>query len=543
MNQRFQKLSLCTVLLCVLHTFISSTPAAGQTRVQADKLTIIGTGDLQGHLDAALQTLHITESGRKIKITGGISRIATLIRRIQQETDNPVIVLSSGDDLMGPYFHQFHGKAIFSLMEEAGYQILALGNHEFDNGPGVLAKALDSINFPVLCSDLEVQGTVLEKSCRPYLLREYQGVHIGFFSLMTEDFPVITITGAVKVRPDQATVARNMVRILRKKGAQVIIAVTHIGTNMDCTIAARVPGIDIIFGGHSHNYMSRPETVKTTLIVNGGEKGPALVRLDVCLDKKGCLLPDSATYSLIPVTEDITEAPGINNHLSKYRKQLPAVEIIGQTRKTWILNSEVLRTRESGVANMITDMIRSQFNVDIVLYNSGAFRGDSEYPPGPITSRMLSTIDEFNSTVFLLTLQGKYIREILEHSATLIGQGGFLQVSGLQFTIDTAGQAQQLAPEADRTPYLIRRPGGRIKDIRILSPNGSWSPLNPERIYQLATNDFLVTRNGNRYFWFKQYGRNIRNSYSTMADVIRKYLERHKVADPPKPEGRIIIRQ
>ena len=82
---------------------------------------------------------------------------------------------------MGPYFHQFHGKAIFGLMEKAGYQILALGNHEFDKGPGVLAEALDTISFPVPCTDLEVQGTVLEQRCRPCLIREYQGVRIGFF--------------------------------------------------------------------------------------------------------------------------------------------------------------------------------------------------------------------------------------------------------------------------------------------------------------------------------------------------------------------------
>jgi 5'-nucleotidase len=200
-----------------------------------------------------------------------------------------------------------------------------------------------------------------------------------FFSLMTENFPVITITGAVKIQPDQTTVARNMVRILRKKGAQIIIAVTHIGTNVDRTIAAQVRGIDIIFGGHSHNYMSMAETVNTTLIVNGGEKGPALVRLDVRLNKKGQLLPNSAAYSLIPVTDNITENSKIKKQLSKYRNQLPAVEIIGRTEKTWILNNEVLRSRESGVADMITDMIRSQFNVDIVLYNSGAFRGYSEY--------------------------------------------------------------------------------------------------------------------------------------------------------------------
>ncbi|MEA2116757.1 MAG: 5'-nucleotidase C-terminal domain-containing protein, partial [Thermodesulfobacteriota bacterium] len=535
-----QRLCLFATILLTLCCLFSCAPAV-QSPAPAGKLTIIGTGDLQGRLDADPRSISITESSEKIEIVGGISRIAGLIRQIQRETPNPVIVVSSGDDLMGRYFHQFDGKAIFSLMEMSGYEVMALGNHEFDRGPGVLAEALDSVNFTVLCSNLEVQDTVMGKSCRSYLLLDYQGIRIGFFSLMTNDFPVVTVTGKVKIRNTQAEVARNMIRTLKGKGAQVIVAVTHIGTYMDRILVAEVAGIDIIFGGHSHNYMNRLERVNNTLIVNGGEKGSALVRLDISLDEKNQVIPTSAAYSLIPVTEDIELDAKVEKLLAEYRNQLPAATVVGMTEKEWDLTRVTLCSCESNVANLITDMIRSQFKVDVVLYNGGAFRGNSKFSPGPVTDTMLAEIDAFENNVYLMTMQGKYIRQILEHSATLIGQGGFLQGSGITFTIDTKEQPQKLTHK-DRTNYAISRPGKKIKNIRIQSPDGSWQPLDPKRNYRLASNDFLVKLAGDHYFWFKKYGQGIHNTYSTMGTIITDYFRKHTIVNPEGPDGRITIR-
>jgi 5'-nucleotidase len=351
---------LSTLLSC---TTITPPPAP------VNKLTIIGTGDLQGHLDSVSCSIRITESSEKTDITGGISRIATMIKQIEQTTNNPVVDVSSGDDLMGRYFRQFDGKAIFDLIEMAGYDVLALGNHEFDSGPGVLAEALDSVNFTALCSDLVVQRTVMRKSCQPYLLKSYQGIKVGFFSLMTKNFPVVTVTGKVKIRNNKAAVARKMIQTLKKRGAHVIIAVTHIGTDEDRRLAAEVEGIDIIFGGHSHNYEQNLERVNNTLIVNGGAKGVALVRLDVTLNKNNKVMSTSAAYSLIPVTADIKPDAEVEAQLVEYRKQLPRTEVIGMTEKEWDLTNATLRSRESAVANLITDTIRAKFRVDIVLYN------------------------------------------------------------------------------------------------------------------------------------------------------------------------------
>jgi len=188
----------------------------------------------------------------------------------------------------------------------------------------------------------------------------------------------------------------SLIELLKNKGAEVIIAVTHIGTDRDRKLATEVQGIDIIFGGHLHNYQSKLERVGDTLIVNGGEKGMALVRLDVDLDEMNRVVADSATYSLIPITADIKPDSEVEQQLSQYYSQLPAATVLGTTEKKWDLTSATLRSRESGVADMITDMIRTQFQTDIVLFNSGAFRGNARIPPGSVTDAMLAEIDEYH---------------------------------------------------------------------------------------------------------------------------------------------------
>jgi 5'-nucleotidase len=521
-------LLLCS---CSLHTITDSPPR---------HLTILGTGDLQGHLDAGALTIQLPDSGKNMTVAGGISRIATLITTIRRENDHPVIVLSSGDDLMGRYFHKFNGKAIYELMEKSGYDIQALGNHEFDRGPEILAQALEANTPEILCTDLKTDDTPMEGRCKRYLITEYQGLKIAFFSLMTPDFPLVTRPGKVQLAATPTSMARKMVRLLRDKGADLVIAVTHIGRDMDLQTAARVKGIDIIFGGHSHDYEMHLQQRNNTLVVNGGQKGPALVRLDVELDKKGRMIPSSGRYSLIPVMKEISPDPEVEKILKKYADQLPAATILGRTDTVWDLTNHALRYRESAVADMITDIIRKQFKVDIVLYNSGAFRGNSRYQPGPVTDVMLSDIDEFESTVFLLKLKGDTIAQILEHSAAKIGTGAFLQVSGIRFTIDPKALPQILSGTTVRDSTVIQ-PGHRTTNIKILSKDNKWVPLDLEKTYSVAANDYLVQRGGDHYFWFKKYGRDIRNTYSTMGSIMTDFFLKNKIGGPGKPDGRIVF--
>ena len=221
--------------------------------IDAKTIHILGTADLQGVLEPSIQQIDTDGDGVKDKVEiGGISHLSTLYKEFKKEHPNTVVV-SAGDDLMNRYFHIFEGKAILGLMSNASYDIFAFGNHEFDKGSDVLAKALEGTKFTSLCSDLDVSNSALKGKCKPYHIKNIDGVKVGFFSLMTEGLLSATSEKKVKLIADNVTTAKKMVKLLREKGVNVIVLVSHIGYKDDVALAKQVKGIDLIFGGHSHS--------------------------------------------------------------------------------------------------------------------------------------------------------------------------------------------------------------------------------------------------------------------------------------------------
>jgi len=501
---------------------------------EAGTITVAGTADLQGAMEPSEQRFDLNGDGKKETATlGGISRIAALYRQIRKENPGALIV-SSGDDLMGRYFHTFKGKAVFRLLSEAGVEYYALGNHEFDQGPDVLAGALKEAKFTVLCSDLVVAGTPLEGLCRPWVLREIGGVKVGIFSLMTEGLPRMSDAGKVRLRADNVTVAREMVKLLRRKGAQVVILLSHIGYKKDVAVAKQVKGIDLIFGGHSHGFPRRLGHIGSTVIANGGELGPVVTRVDLPLDGRGRPQAREATLRYLPVRQSIAPVEEVERELKGYEKRFPPVVVLGRSDRPWDLSEKALRRGESEVADMIDDLLRRKFGVEIVLNNSGAFRGREIYPAGEVTDKRLREIDAFRNAALIFRLKGKYLKPVLEHSAAEYGKGGWLQVSGLRYRVDLSRPVQKLEGEK------IVRPGGRVSGIEVLI-DGTWHPVEPEREYTILANAFLVERAGDGYFWFRKYGKNPDNTYTTFYSVMAEELSRSGRLNPPKADGRIEV--
>ena len=167
------------------------------------------------------------------------------------------------------------------------------------------ANALDYAKFDVICSDLLIDDTVLEGKCIPYKIVNTQGTKIGFFSLMTEDFPLITSAGNIKLKANNFTVAQDMVNTLQNEKCDIIVAVTHIGLEQDKALANNINGIDVIFGGHSHRYTKKLLRINDTLIINGGEQGTYVAKLDLPLDSQQQIKKEESVFELIPVTDPI----------------------------------------------------------------------------------------------------------------------------------------------------------------------------------------------------------------------------------------------
>jgi len=525
------------IITCTLYCVNSN--AAVFPKDAARQITFLGTADLQGQLEPSLSSVSLDGSGNKIQVAGGIGRIAAVIKKTKLENSHPVIVLTSGDDWMGRYLNTFHGKAITSLLQVAGYDIMALGNHEFDHGSGVLGEVLSQTEITILCSDLDIKDTALETTCLESYIEEYDGLRVGYFSLMTPEFAYVTNGGNVSLSGSIFKVAEKMVSSLKMKGVDIVVAVTHIGINLDRQLAAKVDGVDVIFGGHSHDYLERLENINDTLIVNGGEKGTALVRLDLYLDKENKLITDSADYSLIPVLESISEDPITAKQLKYYTDQLPGTVVLGITDREWHLDKHSVRSGESSVANMVNDLILKKFQVDLVLNNSGAFRGNKLYPAGVVTDTMLHEIDEFENDIYLLKIKGQHLQEILEHSASSIGQGGFLQIAGARIEINRDANKQEIAQINGQWQVLC--PGQRIKSVQIQNNDGSYSIIDPDKIYSVATSAFLAKYGGDKYFWFNAYGHEQINTYTTLYSIMSMAINNSKILNPTPLDGRILF--
>jgi 5'-nucleotidase len=130
--------------------------------------------------------------------------------------------------------------------------------------------------------------------------------------------------------------------------------------------------------------------------------------------------------------------------------------------------------------------------------------------------------------------KGKWIRQILEHSAAKYGTGGWLQVSGIRYTVDLRKPKQVLNGER------VLQPGKRVSRIEVLQ-NGSWKPLEEEKEYRVLSNAFMVQRAGDGYYWFRRYGQNPYNTYTTFYSVMAETLHKTGVLSPPAPDGRITI--
>ena len=518
---------------------LAGTLLLGGCSHEKQRLTLVGTADIQGFVEPSMHTYECNGTKKRL-LSGGIAKIASVIEKAKEENPHGTFVLSSGDDLLGRYFHMFKGEAIYRLMSQSGYTLYAPGNHEFDKGTATFSHALEYAAFETLCSDLSIKDTSLEGRCLPYKIIEAAGTKVGFFSLMTEQFSFITSAGKVKVAERNVDTARKMVATLRAKRCNVIIAITHIGLPQDRVLAQKVKGIDVIFGGHSHKETHAPVRVNDTLIVNGGEKGAYALELKLPLDATHHIEKASIDYRLIPLVDSVPANREVERLLENYKAQLPATIVLGTTTVPWDLQSDTLRRGESNVINLINDLLWQQFGVDVVMNNAGAFRGEEVYPPGDITDKMLHEIDAFSNNAYRMVLSGEYIHEVLEHSATRYDKGGLIHCSGLRYTIDLSKQAQEIEQKADGSWY-IATPGERIGQVTIVKKDGTRVPLDRHRNYTVLSNSYLVTHAGDGYYWFGKYGMQQKNTYTTFYSIMASYLEKYKVMNPKPLDGRLKI--
>jgi len=247
---------------------------------EVKKLTILHTNDVHSHIDP------FPANDPKYPDMGGAARRAKLIEDIRKENTN-VLLLDAGDIFQGtPYFNYYGGELEFKLMSMMQYDLATLGNHDFDNGIDGFYKQLPNAGFDFVSANYNFKNTLLNGIVKPYKIFIKDGLKIGIFGLGIE------LQGLVDKKLYKETVynnpietAQDMSRILKhNEKCDLVICLSHLGfiyanepeKISDLTLARTTKNIDLIIGGHTHTFLTRPHIEKN---LNGE---------DVVINQVGC---------------------------------------------------------------------------------------------------------------------------------------------------------------------------------------------------------------------------------------------------------------
>jgi len=349
-------------------------------------------------------------------------------------------------------------------------------------------------------------------------------VKIGLFGLLTPETETLSKGGSAARFAPPVDSARRAVDDLKSRGAEVIVALTHLPLDDDLALARGVPDIDLILGGHEHYPIAISRS--GALIIKAGQDAGYLAAIDLDIDREASG-PGTKTR-VRPVqwrfiaTRGVRPDPTIAALIDQIREQFDATlnEPVGVTETALDARLGVVRGSESTLGNLIADAMRTATDTDVALYNGGGIRGEQLIAPGiQLTRRDLMQALPFGDKVVVLELDGATLRHTLELGVSTAERlaGRFLQVSGLNFTWNRAGA-----------------PGARLRALTIGSV-----PVDPARIYRIAVGAYIAG-GGDGYAMLKSAKR-LPNTAAEfeVASLLIDYVSRLGTV-APRIEGRIV---
>lgn len=420
--------------------------------VSGTTITIVHVNDTHSHLDANGDKDHHL-NGKE----GGIAKAATIINGLRATEPN-VLLLHAGDLFQGdPMFNKFFGVPELQMMKQLAFDAMAVGNHEFDLGPGVLHDALFAGfvngNFPVLSANLDMSAfPSLQNFIQPSIIKNVGGVQVGIFGMTVPDNPT-NIPFPVVIRSNIVSIAQQTVNDLRNNGAQVVICLSHLGINYDSEMIAGTSGIDMVIGGHDHLVFNTPREIQNLIgnnvpVFQAGAHYKNIGEIHFTFANNNLSILDSR---IIPVDESVVPDPAV-----KYVVDQLKVDIVNQFGNIYhnVLSkttNDISKTpdrnhhyKDTPIGNLITDAFRYKYHTQIAITPLGLI--SEKLYSGKITEadvfRAVSygfdpaTSKGFQMATFDVT--GIELIKAMEFGLSQIGlsEDFFLQYSGMKFEYD-----------------------------------------------------------------------------------------------------------
>ena len=491
----------------------------------------------------------------------GYAKLATL--KEQQLLETPyVTTVSCGDFVQGDVVGSLSkGESIVSLMNEMEYDVVTLGNHEFDYGMPQLFKLRDSLNASVVSTNFCDFRT--GKHIFPsYQIIQYGEVDIAFMGFTTTTTPTMvaphTFLNEDKqivygfYRPKFYENAQRQIDKARAEGADYVVALSHLG-DMDrgehassISLITHTTGIDVVLDGHDHRVI--PDSLvynrkgEPVLLASTGVKFQNIWLLTLSTDGK--------FTSRLVSTADVEASVEMQAFIGAVKEKTlrEGERVIGVNEQLLspddASGNRLVRSQETNIGNFCADAFREVLDVDVAMINGGGIRAD--LPQGKITYNHLLSVFPFNNKACTATLTGQQLVDALEFSVCLLPEenGSFMQVSGVKFEVDVSVPT----PVEEDEYHLFAGVGEgkrRICNVVVLDKeSGVYLPVDLNQKYTLASFDYQIKNLGCagifRYAILLE--EHLPQDVEVLATYIRQFLGGHIGKRCAQIDGRIRIK-
>jgi 2',3'-cyclic-nucleotide 2'-phosphodiesterase / 3'-nucleotidase len=537
-------------LLFVAALVLATSPVAGQTTATRVHITVLGTTDLHGNL---YPVDYYTDKPDN----RGLAKIGTIIKRTRQENPN-VVLVDSGDTIQGTPMQYYHNKKnnqppdpMMLAMSALRFDAMAVGNHEYNFGLKVLEKARSEAKFPWLSANTYNKGTN-ETHYKPYIIKEVAGVRVGILGLTTPGVPTWeNLPNYVGLEfHEPLSEAKKWVPILRdKERADVVIIAMHMGLEEDLktgelnpgqvanenqaiAIAKQVPGVDLIFMGHTHRDVPAV-VINGVLLGQANHWGRHLARADLYLQNEGGKWRVYARAGRTIPADDRVEADaellkiGEPYHLET---QAWLSRIIGESAAE--LTAGEARFRDTGILDLIQRVQLDAGKADVSMV--AVFNPQARIAKGPVTVRDIAGLYVYENTLVVLEVTGRQVKDALEHSAKYF-RPYEVGKSPAELVNDKIPAYNFDIAEGVTYELNISKPiGQRIEKLQFQG-----KPLEPTQKLRLATNNYRV--NGGGGYTMYKGAPVVYRSGEEIRELIIDWVERNKnIPTEPTNNWRIV---
>ena len=456
----------------------------------------------------------------------GYAGLAAYKSLLLEQTPN-VILADCGDSIQGDIIGVISdGEYLVDIMNNVGYDIAILGNHEFDYGMERLSELLEKSEAEYLACNISYigEGDNMLSALAPYKILSFGDTDVAFVGVSTP-YSLISSTpyyfmdesgnivydfyggsGEEFYAQVQLTVDK-----CREEGADYVIVLAHLGNEDSVApfrskdLIANTSGIDAVLDGHEHS------VIPCDLLGNREGKKVLLSSTGTKLNNIGQLTITADGYITVGLIGDLPDRDSevqafIDGIQSKYEAELGETAAHSDVVLTAFSDTglRLIRNRETNLGDLCADAYRAVGGADIAIINGGGIRAD--LAAGDLTYADIIAVNPYGNTLCVVRATGQEILDALEMASRFtmaqpddgenaIGEnGGFLQVSGIRYTIDTSVEPSVETDEAGM--FLSCGESRRVRDVQVQQSDGSWTDIDHSGIYTLASHNYLIKSAG-----------------------------------------------